>query len=279
MPFDDSIVPGTTLWRFAGDNRANLAALNNGILQLMYPAVGAGVAEHSDFFDDPYDRYFRSVPEILGVIYDPDAEATAERVRNYHRPIKGADDGFGRPYRALDPETYWWTHATFHNSVENVIDRFSRSHLDVDGREQLYGQTTDWWRRYGMTMRPVPETYPAFREKFDGICAETLQLTPAADAALDIALSRRLDRMPGIPSPLWNLIGFPVNEVAHLTAIGGLPEIVRERFDIPWSKTEAVRLALLEKAVRDSWRLMPPTLRFHPRAREGNRSATQLVAA
>ena len=42
-----------------------------------------------------------------------DARATAATVRDYHRPIKGelaADRG---RYHALDPETYYWAHATF----------------------------------------------------------------------------------------------------------------------------------------------------------------------
>src|SRR3546814_6579371 len=63
-----------------------------GILQLMHPAVGAGVMEHSNFFDDPMDRVARSLPAILGAVYDgPEADATGRWVRDQHTDIKGVD--------------------------------------------------------------------------------------------------------------------------------------------------------------------------------------------
>ena len=48
-----------------------------GLLQTMHPAIGAGLVEHSNFFHDPVDRVFRSLPRILGAVYDDDADATA----------------------------------------------------------------------------------------------------------------------------------------------------------------------------------------------------------
>ena len=69
------------------------------------------------------------MPEIIGVVYDgPEAEATGLRVRDYHKRIKGVDDQ-GRRYSALKPETFWWAHATFQYSVEQVVDRFDRRRL------------------------------------------------------------------------------------------------------------------------------------------------------
>ena len=56
----------------------------------MHPAIGAGVLEHSNFFEDPTDRVFRSLPRILGAVYDEDAAATGIAVRDVHRTIKGA---------------------------------------------------------------------------------------------------------------------------------------------------------------------------------------------
>src|SRR4029077_19790946 len=96
-----------------------------GILQLMHPAIGAGVLEHSNFFGDPWGRIFRSLPRILGAVYDEDAASTGRIVRDFHRDIKGVDDA-GRRYHALDPETFWWAHATFQYMVEQVAARFDR---------------------------------------------------------------------------------------------------------------------------------------------------------
>src|SRR3954453_3429379 len=115
--------PGSLLWRYAGDQRLGFTGLSAGLLQLMHPGIGAGVVEHSAFFTDPWDRIVRSIPEIIGVVYDEDPYATGRRIRNYHRGIEGVDP-LGRHYRALDPETYWWAHATFQFAVEQLADRF-----------------------------------------------------------------------------------------------------------------------------------------------------------
>src|SRR5579863_7755631 len=93
------IEPGSLLWHFAGDHRLAFTGLSAGLLQLLHPAIGAGVADHSNFFEDPWDRIIRSVPLIMGVVYDPQAESIGRRVRDIHRTIKGVD-GQGRPYRA-----------------------------------------------------------------------------------------------------------------------------------------------------------------------------------
>ncbi|HEY1828075.1 MAG TPA: oxygenase MpaB family protein, partial [Acidimicrobiales bacterium] len=82
--------PKSLLWRWAGDNRIAFMGGTIGLLQLMHPAIGAGVMEHSDFFEDPYGRVFRSLPRILGVVYDgPQADATGKEVRAFHKTIGG----------------------------------------------------------------------------------------------------------------------------------------------------------------------------------------------
>src|SRR5690349_24933738 len=93
--------PDSMVWQHFGSRLGYLHGAAYGILQNMLPALGAGVTQHSDVYDDPWDRLIRSLPQILGVVYDgPDAAATAERIRRYHEPITGVDDE-GRPYHAL----------------------------------------------------------------------------------------------------------------------------------------------------------------------------------
>jgi uncharacterized protein (DUF2236 family) len=261
--------PGSLLWRWAGDNRLSFSGLSLGILQLMHPGLGAGVAEHSAFFTEPWDRIQRSVPEIIGVVYDgPEAEATGRRVRDYHKRIKGTD-AQGRSYSALRPETFWWAHATFQFGVEQVADRFDPHRLRDEEREQLYREGIEWYRRYGVSMRPVPATRSEFGEVWDRYCDEVLEMTPAAERAVDMALHEKVTDMPGLPwwsMPIQREILTPL---LKLTAIGGLPARVRARFDIPWGAVEAAELRVLELWVRETWRFMPRSLRWAPRASEG----------
>jgi uncharacterized protein (DUF2236 family) len=265
--------PGTLLWRWAGDHRLSFSGLATGILQLMHPGLGAGVAQHSAFFTEPWDRIERSMPEILGVIYDgPDAEATGRRVRDHHRRIKGIDEQ-GRRYNALAPATFWWAHATFQFAVEQVADRFDARRLAPEERERLYREGVEWYRRYGVSMRPVPEDRAAWGVAWDRCCDEVLELTPAAERAIDMALHDKISDLPGLPgwsAPIQREVLTPV---LKLTAIGGLPSSVRRRFDIPWSAREAAELKVFELWVRESWRWMPRSRRYAPRATDGWRRA------
>jgi uncharacterized protein (DUF2236 family) len=261
--------PGSLLWRYAGDNRLGFTGLSAGILQLMHPGLGAGVVDHSDFFNDPWGRVERSMPEIIGVVYDgPDAEATGARVRGYHRGIKGTDPT-GRAYSALKPETFWYAHATFQYAVEQLVDRFDSHTLTPTEREQLYREGIEWYRRYGVSSAPVPPTRAELQERWDHYCADVLELTTAAERAVDMALHSKISDLPGLPS--WT--GIIQREVAtpilRLTAIGGLPSIVRRRFDIPWGTADALQLSLLERVVRDTWRFVPRRARWAPRASAG----------
>lgn len=265
------------LWHYAGDMRIGFTGLSAGVLQLMHPGIGAGVAEHSNFFNEPWQRIERSLPWILGVIYDPDPEATGKMVRDFHKDIKGTDHQ-GRRYHALRGETYWWAHATFQHMVEQEIDRFSQRHLSPTDRERLYQEGVEWYGRYNMNSRPVPADYQTFKEKWDHICNDVLELTPAAERAIDMALSRNINRVPIIPPIIWKLGRLPASEFVRITTIGGLPDGVRERFDIPWSKTDQLELSTFEAAVRTGWRFIHPKLRYHPRARAGNNFARKMAA-
>jgi uncharacterized protein (DUF2236 family) len=262
------LAPGSFLWRWAGDQRLGFTGLATGILQLMHPGLGAGVVQHSAFFTEPWERIQRSVPEIIGVIYDEDGEATGHRVRDYHKRIKGTD-AQGRAYSALKPETFWWAHATFQYSVEQVADRFDSHRLTPAEREELYREGVEWYRRYGVSMRPVPDDYEAFVARWNHYCTDVLEMTEAADRAIDMALHEKVSKMPGLPwwsEPIQREVLTPL---FRLTAIGGLPVSVRSKFGIPFSVADSLQLKALELWVRQNWRFMPRPLRWAPRASEG----------
>ncbi|MGH9057716.1 MAG: oxygenase MpaB family protein [Acidimicrobiales bacterium] len=268
------IGPDSLLWRYAGDHRLALTGLSAGILQLMHPAIGAGVAEHSSFFEDPWARIMRSVPQILGVVYGARPEETGRRVREYHRHIHGTDDQ-GRPYRALDPETFWWAHATFQNAVEQVVDRFDHHRLGRDSRESLYLDGVEWYRRYGVSMRPAPPTYAAFREKWGRVCEDVLEMTPAAEHAVHLALHPRSLDVPFLPRWTRPLHPVVVTPILQLTAIGGLPPALRRRFAIPWRADQHLEYLSVQMAFRCGWPWVPPDHRYGPTAATGRRALAE----
>ena len=265
--------PRSLLWRWAGDMRIGFLGGTIGVLQLMHPAIGAGVREHSDFFGDPFDRVFRSLPAILGAVYDDDPWATGRRVRDFHRDIKGVDER-GRRYHALEPETYWWAHATFQFMAEQVADRWDAHELTPVERERLYQEGVEWYRRYGVSERPVPADRAAFGDEWDRVCREVLELNPAVEWVLGSLHGRRSLPGPSLPSALRATLRFtPTRKLGmhgvRIATIGGLPATVRKRFGIPWSRQDALELAAVEAAVRRTWPLVPWSMRWHPTARAG----------
>lgn len=250
--------PQSILWRVAGDWRSGLSGLSAGILQLMYPHLGRGVEEHSAFFDEPWDRIYRSVPQIWATIFAPDADARGLRIRDYHTDIKGTD-AHGERYHALQPETFWWAHATFSWEMFETVDRWNHRGLGRRRREQLYQETVTWYRRYGVSDRPVPATYGDFRRRFDDICRNELELTPTAERAVDMALHSGVSR-PGRPEALDAVM----TPVMRTMALGGLPPIVRERFGIPWSLTDEAALTALTLMVRNAGQVLPQQLTRGP---------------
>ena len=80
---------GTLLRRYAGDWRSILEGTSIGILQLMYPPLGAAVAAQSGFFEDPYGRIYRSIPQIWATLLAPDADEQDSDLA-YKRPEQDA---------------------------------------------------------------------------------------------------------------------------------------------------------------------------------------------
>jgi len=249
---------GSLLWRIASDWRSGLSGLSAGILQLMWPHLGLGVEEHSAFFQEPWDRIHRSVPQIWATIFAEDADHRGRHIRDVHRDIKGTDR-HGERYHALDPDTFWWAHATFTWEMFQTADQWDHRTLSPRHREQLYQETVTWYRRYGVSDRPVPADVAAFEARWEHVCAHELELTPTAERAIDMALHDRV-APPGMPAP----VAAVATPVMRLLALGSLPPVVRDRFGIPWSTVDELSLMAVRQAVRDAGRVVPHRLTRGP---------------
>jgi uncharacterized protein (DUF2236 family) len=216
------------LWKYASDVRSLMPGATAGLMQLMHPGIGAGVAEHSAFFDDPFDRIYRSVPQIWATILSADGDGRGPGIRDLHRRIGGVDE-HGRRYHALEPETFWWAHATFTWEIFKAAELFHPEKLTADQHERLYAETVTWYSRYGVSMRPVPPDYGSFQSKFWHVCTRGLELTPAAARALDIARngSASLSLVPVGP-PMMDRAGRLVLErPLRIITFGRAPPAVR----------------------------------------------------
>lgn len=260
--------PGSLTWRYFGDWRGVLLAPWAGVMQNMHPELGAGVAEHSSFFEERWERLFRSLYPIGGVVYDgPRAVETARLVRGYHDQISGVD-AKGRPYHALNPGTFYWAHATFFMLTFLVADRLGPG-LSEARKRQLYQEHVRWYQLYGMSMRPVPDSWDDFQEYWDRMCAEVLEATEPARAVLDIRHIAKPPLLRRLPDWAWALIRVPQARFAVWFTVGMLPPAARVRLGYGWSTGDERRLRMLCRVIHHGWRLVPVRRRFHPRAKAG----------
>lgn len=248
--------PGSLLWSIAGDPRGLLTGTAAGIMQLMLPGLGAGVTDHSNFFDDPYDRIFRSIPYIWGSIFSDgdEADRRGREIRDFHPDIKGVDH-HGERYHALDPEVFWWAHATFTWEMFRAHQLYFPGRLDRAQQEQLYAETVTWYRRYGVSDRAVPPTLDDFWVRFEHVCAHELEITPAAGWVLDPETNPGPAQQASLPGPLSALDGVArrvQRQVVRRLVFGCMPDVVRRRFDFRWSHADRVAYAGLCAALQAS---------------------------
>ena len=122
--------PQSLVWRYFGDNRMFLIGPRPAVLQNMLAELGQGVLDHSVFFSDTSARIKRSLPPIFKTVYGSDDDNTGQQVRDFHHQIKGEMPS-GERYHALDPDTYFWAHATFVEQVLYFADTFVKRLTDA----------------------------------------------------------------------------------------------------------------------------------------------------
>jgi len=263
--------PGTLHWRYAGEVRGYLLLVKAGLLQLMHPGLGAGVEQHSDFFNEPWERVLRSVPEIQGVTFDwPNGARTAKKIRDFHNHIKGID-GQGQRYHALDPEVYFWAHATIFDALFQMIDLYDHPMTDAE-KEQLYAEGCAAYRSYGVSDRVVPPDWASFQAYFDRVCREDLVITPAARGLIEFA-KHPPATFPLVPAPVYRALRKPTAKPLWWVSVGTFPEPVRELIGESWTARDERLHRALRRTVRTVWPVVPARLRYTARARQGYRRA------
>jgi uncharacterized protein (DUF2236 family) len=118
-PADDGFFgPASVTWRLHSDLSGPVSGLRSLLLQALHPLAMAGVDQHSQWRDDPGDRFATTAAYVLTITYGDRAAAcaAAERVRRIHERVKGTDPVTGQPYAAGDPALLIWVHAALVDS-------------------------------------------------------------------------------------------------------------------------------------------------------------------
>jgi uncharacterized protein (DUF2236 family) len=263
--------PQSLVWRYFGDNRMYLIGPRPAVLQNMLAELGQGVLDHSVFFADTAARIKRSLPPIFMTVYGSDDANEGTRVRDFHTNIKGEMPD-GSRYHALDPETYFWAHATFVEQVLYFADTFVKR-LTREEKEQIYLESKTWYRRYGVSERPMPANYEEFERYWDRMIDEIVVAHPTAKYGVGY-VTKGFPCPKGVSPAVWRVIAPVFNPVAAFLTTGGMPPRTRDLLGLPWSERQERRYQRFaafwrSRPVNWVWDHLPMRLRYNGYALKG----------
>lgn len=268
--------PESLVWRWFGDNRMYLIGPRPAVLQNMLADLGQGVYDHSTFFADTAERLRRTIPPIFNTVYGSEDENAGTQVRDFHHHVKGDLPGptgevVGR-YHALDPDTYFWAHATFVEQVLYFADTFVKR-LTESEKEQIYLESKTWYRRYGVSDRPMPATYAEFEQYWDRMLEQVLVAHPSAKYGVGY-VTKGFPKPKAVHPLVWRLVAPVFNPLAAFLTTGGLPPRARQLLQLPWTDRQERRYQRFAAFWRSApvnwlWDRLPMRVRYSGYAVKG----------
>jgi len=162
--------PDSVSWRVHADPSMALAGLRALLLQAVHPLAMAGVAEHSDFREDPWGRLFRTAEYVGVTTYGTTEQArrAGAKVRGIHRRLSGVEPETGQTYRVDDPELLRWVHCV---EVESFLTTAARCGLRLSREDQdrYYAEQTVGSALVGLDPEQVPGSVAAMKQYFSDI--------------------------------------------------------------------------------------------------------------
>ena len=116
--------PESITWLIMSDWSMIIGGVESLFVQTLHPPTMAGVADHSNYKDDPFGRLHRTGDFIGTTTFSSaaDAERAVSVVRKVHSRVTGTTPD-GVPYEANDPHNLAWVHCT---EVDGFLRAFQR---------------------------------------------------------------------------------------------------------------------------------------------------------
>jgi uncharacterized protein (DUF2236 family) len=231
---DESLFgPQSVVWRVHGDVTTmmvgGVAAL---LLQMLHPAVLAGVWDHSTFRGDMLGRLRRTARFIAVTTYGSAAEAQEmiDKVRDVHTRVKGVLPD-GTPYAADDPHLLAWVHVTEAVSFLDAWIRYAEPNMSRADQDRYFADFARIAEALGTV--DVPRT----RAEADALIARMRPELVVDDRTREVA------RMV-LEQPAPNLAVAPVQALTFGAAVDLLPPWARAMHGLsgPGLATPAVRI-------------------------------------
>lgn len=214
--------PQSVVWRVHGDLITMMVGgVTALLLQMLHPAVLAGVWDHSTFRGDMLGRLRRTARFIAVTGYDSReaAEAAIAKVREVHTRVRGTLPD-GTPYAADDPRLLAWVHVTEAVSFLGAWIRYAEPRMSEADQDRYFAEFAIIAEALGAD--PIPRTRAG---------AEALIAEMRSELAVD-ERTREVARMV-LDQPAPNPAVKPVQEMIFHAAVDLLPDWAREMHGLP----------------------------------------------
>jgi uncharacterized protein (DUF2236 family) len=195
---DGLFAPGSVVRRVHGDVAGmmvgGVAAL---LLQMLHPAVLAGVWDHSDFRHDMLGRLRRTARFIAITTYGgrDEAEAAIARVRAIHQRVQGTLPD-GTPYRADDPALLAWVHVAEAVSFLDAWIRYAEPGMTFRDQNRYFAEMAAIAQALGAD--PVPRTRDQAAGLIRALRGDLIATARTREVAR-LVLGQRAQKLSGAP--------------------------------------------------------------------------------
>ncbi len=183
--------PESVSWPVIGDVAAFVGGVRALLIQAAHPEVAAGVADHSQYRQDPLGRLSRTSYYVSTTTYGamPEVDAAVDMVRQAHRGVSGTSSR-GKPYAATAPDLAGWVHNALTDSFLAAYQAYGTAPLAPADQDRFVAEQA----RIGHLLvdGDLPQTAGDLREALDTSAA--IGSTEATRAAVSFLTNPPLPR-------------------------------------------------------------------------------------
>ncbi len=247
--------PHSVVWRVHSDRSMAVAGMRALLLQAVHPVAMAGVAQFSDYRENPWGRLGRTAGFVGVTTYGTTerAEAAGAQVRAVHARLVGTFDG--QPFRVDDPHLLRWVHVC---EAESFLSTYRRSggRLAPGDADRYYAEMREAARLVGC--HDVPADEASVRAYYASMQPELAVGRAAREAALFLARP---------PMKRWVAFATPARPAwAALGTLGFalMPRWARRLYALPGLPTTDLAASLAARSLRSALAVVPASYREGP---------------
>ncbi len=246
--------PDSITWEISRERALYLGGMRALLMQVAAPGVAQGVADHSDFREQPLQRGFNTFAAVNALVFgtQEDALRAAQRTHAIHGRVRGAN------YTADDPRLLLWVHATLVDTtmfVHRLVFRGRRARSPEEW-VRAYEQTKIFAELFGVPRAMLPATLDDFDAYMrDTLASDLIEVTPTAVDIKNALLGA---------TPFLKLTA-PTN---YVTAAAMLPPPLREAYGLELSLPVRLAFEVVVGSARTITPLLPPVVRYVPEYRQ-----------